>query len=170
MLVPTGAVGVPVNVELENIVALDSFVTLPSPISDDVSVTAPVLPATLVTAEVGVNNSCQFARVEAPVVFSIKDLFKSVLTAISPTSAVRANIAVCEETTNVSVIANAGNIDVSNLPLLSKTGTLPAEVPVFLLAAVPASVIFVRVKFGISLADKLDEPVTLPFASTVTFV
>ena len=73
----------------------------------------------------------------APAIFNINDLFKSVLTQISPTSAVNANMAVCELTTNVSEIAIAGIIVGSSLPSLPIKGTCPDATPVFLLAAVP---------------------------------
>ncbi|MNR26744.1 hypothetical protein D3C85_1439790 [compost metagenome] len=82
------------KVGLVNIVALLSFVTFPNPTSEDVKVTTPVLPATLVTASVGVNNSCQDTNRVGSVPFKIKFLFKSVLIATSPVCAVNANIAV----------------------------------------------------------------------------
>ena len=71
--------------------AFDAAANAPSP--DAVRLTAPVCPLTLRTASVGVSSSCQLARVEAPAVLRMKLLFRSVRTATSPISAVRASIA-----------------------------------------------------------------------------
>jgi len=63
-----------------------------------------------------VSSSCQFASIVASVVLSINDLLRSVRTATSPTSAVKASKATSEDTTNVSVIARAGSCDGLILP------------------------------------------------------
>ena len=69
----------------------------------------------------------------------MKDLFKSVLTATSPTSALdNANIAASLETTKVSVIALAGTTELGSLPFVPSKGISPCDVPVFNAAAVPS--------------------------------
>jgi hypothetical protein len=83
-----------------------------APRPEAVRLTAPVCPLTLETASVGVSSSCQLPSVEAPAVFRMKLLFRSVRTATSPTSAVRASIAACDATGNVSVMARAGSCEV----------------------------------------------------------
>ena len=57
-----------------------------------------------------------------------------------------------------------------SFPSVPRTGICPAEVPVFLLAAVPASVIFAKFKLGISAAVSCVAEVILPFSSTVNLV
>ena len=74
-----------------------------------VTVTAPVILFTEVTADVGERSSCQLLRVDAPAVWRINVLLRSVRTARSPTSQVRTNIAAWLAQTNVSVIAIDGS-------------------------------------------------------------
>lgn len=67
-------------------------------------------------------------------------------------------------------MAILGITESGNFPFASSIGICPAELPVFLLAAVPASLIFARFNVGISAAVSCVAEVTLPFASIVNLV
>ena len=83
--------------------------TFDKPTCAFVITTAPICPLTEVTKSGGVNNSCQLAGFDAGKAVRIKVLFISVLTAISPVSAVDASMDACVATTKVSVIPKVGN-------------------------------------------------------------
>ncbi|MNJ56415.1 hypothetical protein D3C77_519590 [compost metagenome] len=104
---------------------------LPPSVADG-RTTAPVIPSTDCTASVGVSSSCQLARVEAPTTRRMKLLFRSVRTATSPISAVRASMAAWVLTTKVSVMAVAGIWATGTLPPLSRVAT-PLAAPFWLL-------------------------------------
>ena len=104
------------------------------------NVTAPVLLFTLVTVSVGVASFFQLAAVLYGSAVNMYVSLVPVTIAMSHFSAdVNPVKSLTADTVKVSVIAIAGIIVVFSFQLLSKTGTFPADVPVFLLAAVPRS-------------------------------